>query len=210
MRQEGCVMSRVTMVALLALIGALPAAAQPAPDSRDQSIAAGAQWGLPYSGRGEPPGVEGSWRRWFSPRIGVGADFRWLSRNTSSGFGSATGEDAERVVVQSAPGRDDRRISSYGLCVCVLGRGSVGRLSLIVGAGPGLSTDRTAYTRRINDRHEAGTSTLTSIGVHTLAEIDVRATSRLSVFAGLRIDLRDLRSPESASGYPALGLRFAF
>ena len=210
MRQEGCVISRMTMIALLVLIGAPPAAAQPAPDSHDQSVAAGAQWGLPHSGRGEPPGVEGSWRRWFSPRIGVGADFRWFARNTSSEFGSPTGEDAERVVVQSAPGRDDRRISSFGLGICVLGKGSIGRLSLIVGAGPGLSTGRTTYTRRINDRHEAGTSTLTSIGVHTLAEIDVRATSRLSVFAGLRIDLRDLRFPESASGYPAAGLRFAF
>ena len=204
-------MSRVTMVALLALIGAPPAAAQPAPEvSHDQSIAAGAQWGLPYSGLGEPPGVEGSWRRWFSPRFGVEADFRWFGRHTTSEFNSLAQEDPDRVVIQSARGRDDRRISSYGLAVCVLGKGSIGRLSLIVGAGPGLSTDRTTYTRRISDRLEAGTSTITSIGVHTLAEIDVRATSRLSAFAGLRIDLRDLRFPESASGYPAVGVRFAF
>jgi len=99
----------------------------------------------------------------------------------------------------------------------LLGEGGHDRLdggneddSLIGGAGPGFFVDRTIYQVRINDLQDEGRSTQRSIGVHTLAEIEFRATSRVSVFTGLRTELRNLRFPGSISGYPTAGARFAF
>jgi hypothetical protein len=46
--------------------------------------------------------------------------------------------------------------------------------------------------------------------VHILGELEVRVTRRLSGFAGLRIEQRDVRFLESTAGYPTAGVRFAF
>jgi hypothetical protein len=202
---------RETTLMFAALVMATPAAAQPAAESaHNQSIGGGAQWALPFSGRGAMPGAQASWRRWFSPHVGIGAEVRGWRRNTTVEFDTSAQEGPGGVISAPVRGREDRRISSYGVGLGVFAQGSIGRLSLIGGAGPGFFVDRTIHQRRINDLYDAGESTLRSIGVSTLAEIEFRATSRLAVFTGLRIELRDLRVPESSSGYPTAGLRFAF
>ena len=204
-------MPRLTPFVLLAVIGTTPAAAQPARDAaHDQSVGAGAQWALPFTGRGDRPGVQASWRRWFSPRVGVGTDFRWWSRNTTEEFNSPAEERAGGVVIPAVQRRVDRRISSYGFGVGVLAKGSTGRLSFIGGAGPGFFVDSRTSETRANGTSDSGRSTLRSFGLHMLVEVDVRVTGRLSAFAGVRSELRDVRDLESSSGYPTAGVRFAF
>ena len=202
-------MLRVTVLLLLALILTTPAAAQPAPTAvHAQSLGAAAHWALPYSGRGDKPGIQVTWRRWFSPRLGVGTDVRRWAKSTTIEFAAQPEEG--RDVIAPARRRDDRRVSSSALSLGVLTRTSIGRLSLIGGAGPGFFVERSSHETRVDGVHDAARSTQRSIGVHALAEVDVRAASRLFVFAGLRIELRDVRFPESSSGYPTAGLRFAF
>ena len=106
--------------------------------------------------------------------------------------------------------RVDQQISSYGFGVGVLAKGSTGRLSFIGGAGPGFFVDSTMSETRANGMHDSGRSTLRSFGLHMLVEVDVRVTRRLSAFASLRSELRDVRDPESSFGYPTAGVRFAF
>ena len=202
---------RLMASVLLVLMVTTAAAAQPAAEEvHNQSIGGGAQWALPSSGRGDAPGVQVSWRRWFTPYLGVGTDFRVWRESTIEEIDFPAQTAPGGIAVGSQEGRDARRISSYGLGVGVLARGSIGRLSLVGGAGPGLYVDRTAHDTRINESRSAGSTTLSSIGLFMLAEVEVRATSRLSVFAGLRGELRDVRVAESSSGYPTAGVRFAF
>jgi hypothetical protein len=60
---------------------------------------------------------------------------------------------------------------------------------------------------RFEDRSE---STSRSVGVLGVMEVEVRATPSVSVFAALRIELRDARDSESAFGSPGAGVRFGF
>ena len=204
-------MLRVTSLMLLAVIVASPAAAQPAGNAaHDQSVGAGAQWALPYSGGNDNPGVQASWRRWFSPHLGMETAFRWWSQNTTMAFDSPARENAAGVMIPSVQRQVEQRISSYGLGVGVLATGSLGRVSFIAGAGPGFFVDRTTRETRTNGMHDSGSNALRSFGVHMLMEVDVRVTSRLSAFAGLRSEMRDVREPAGSSGYPTAGVRFAF
>ena len=204
-------MPRVTPLMLLAVIVATSADAQPAGEARhDQSIGAAAQWALPFSGRGAEPGVEASWRRWFSSHLGVGADFRWGIENATIEYNSPAQVSIEGVRIPAQQGRDDRRIASYGLGASIFAKGSAGRLSLIAGAGPGLFLDRTMHETLINGMHHSRSATQRSFGLHLLLEVDVRASDRLSAFIGLRSELADLRDLESSFGYPTAGVRFAF
>ena len=41
-------------------------------------------------------------------------------------------------------------------------------------------------------------------------EVEVRATTRVAAFAGLRIELREVRHLESNSGDPTAGVRVVF
>ena len=200
---------RVVALIVVALFVTTPASAQPAPNvAHNQSIAGGVQWALPYSGHGELPGGLASWRYLFSPRVGIGTEFRWFGRHTTSELISSSARDPRGDAIAHAI--DDRWINSYGVAIDVLAQDSIGRLSLVGGIGPGFFVERTRYARRINDTHQSGSSTISSIGLHAFVELGVRATSRLSVFAGLRIEVRDFGAVDSSSGYPAAGLRFAF
>jgi hypothetical protein len=200
----------VMMAGLLSMISALPGAAQPAQVAPlSQSIGGGLQWALPYVQTARP-GVQLSWRRWGSHSLGIGAELRWWGRQTTSEFNFPAQRGPEGVAVPASHGEEERRVSSYGLGVNVVGRSTIGRLSFVAGLGPGFFADRTSYDRRIDGRQLEGGSTVRSIGLHSLAEMNVQATSRMSVFAGVRIEVRDLRDSESLSGYPAAGLRCAF
>ena len=204
-------MLRLMASVLLVLMVTNAAAAQPgADDVHNQSIGGGAQWALPSAGRGDAPGVQVSWRRWFSPYLGIGTDFRVRRASTVTEIDFPAQTAPGGIAVGSQQGRDARRISSYCLGAGLLARGSLGRLSLIGGAGPGFFVDRRAHDTRINDSRSSGSEAMSSIGLFMLAEVEVRATSRLSVFAGLRGELRDVRVSESSSGYPTAGIRFAF
>ena len=203
-------MSRLLPPIVLVVLVAAPAAAQSAAHERSHSIGGGAQWAPPYSGRGEAPGVQASWRRWFSPHWGIGTDVRWGRKTTTREIDSAAQEGPGGIQIGAQQGREDRRLSSQGLAVGLLARASAGRASFIAGAGPGLFVDRMAHDTHINEWHDAGESTFRSVGVQGLMEVDVRATARLSVFVGVRMEWRDLRDAEGSFAYPTAGLRFAF
>jgi len=204
-------MPRVTTALILAVVVSTPAIAQPRPDeARDQSVSAGAQWALPYAARDAPPGVQVSWRRWWSPYVGIGADVRWWRHSTSTEINFPSQQGPEGIVIRAQQGRDNRRISSYGFGVGLLSRVSSGRVSCIGGIGPGLFVDRTVHDIHINGSRDGGSITLRSLGVQMLGEVEVRATRRISAFAGVRLELRDVRFVESGSGYPAAGVRVAF
>ena len=145
----------------------------------------------------------------MSPYLGIGTDARWWRRHSVTEFNSPA-QDGPSGVIPAFQGRDERKIVSLGFGVAALARGSIGRLSLVGGVGPGFYIDRTAHESRINDRHQARTDTQCSLGVQGLAELEVRVTGRVSGFAGLRIELRDVRYPDSTTGYPTAGVRFAF
>lgn len=203
-------MLRVMTSMLLVAIVASPASAQPnAEPAHNQSISGAAQWALPYPGRDVAPGVQVSWRRWWSPYLGIGTDVRWWQSHNRTEFNSPA-QQGPGGAIPSLQGWDDRRVSSFGLGVGILVKGSTGRLSLIGGVGPGLFVDRTSYESRFNERHEARHGTKRSVGVHVLGEVEVRVTHRLSGFAGLRIEQRDVRFVDSTAGYPTAGVRFAF
>jgi hypothetical protein len=202
---------RVAALIVVALFVTTTASAQPAPNvAHNQSIAGGVQWALPYSGHGEPPGGLASWRYLFSPRVGIGTEFRWFTRHSTSELPMPSAPDPRGSTIALVHAIDDRWINSYGVGIDVLAQDSIGRLSLVGGIGPGFFVERTRYARRIDDTHQSGSSTISSIGLHAFVELDVRATSRLSVFAGLRIEVRDLGTFDSSFGYPAAGVRFAF
>ena len=203
-------MSRLTIVLLLALFAATPVAAQSPAEPRSQSIGAAAHWALPHPGGAVKPGVQVSWRRWRSARVGIGADVRWWRRNITEEIDSPAQQGPEGVQIPSMQGRSDERISSYSAGIALLGRTTAGRVSLVAGAGPGFFVENRSHDTRINGSQDTGSTALRSFGVHGLTEIEVRATRRLSVFAGLRLELRDVRSMESNSGYPTAGVRFAF
>ena len=200
-------MLRLSTAMLLVVISSLPAAAQSAPDG--QSIGAGAQW-APHSGRGEAPGLQVAWRRWFTPYLGVGTEFRWFQRSTTTEIDFPEQTAPGGVVVTAQQGAEQQKVTSYGLGSALLARASIGRLTLIGGAGPGFFVDRTIHDTRINASRNAGRTTFSSLGVHMVMEMEMRATNRLSAFAGLRMELRDVRDSESSFGYPTAGVRFAF
>ena len=202
---------RLMTAMFLLTIPAVPAGAQPVPQElHNQSIGGGAQWALPHSGRGEAPGVQLSWRRWFTPYLGVGTEVRWFQRNTTTEIDFPTQTAPGGIVVQAQHGLEQQQISSYGFAGGLVARASMGRLTFIGGAGPGFFVDRTSHDTRINDGRNTGTITVSSLGGQMLLELEVRATSRVSAFAGLRMEIRDVRSMESSSGYPTAGVRFAF
>ena len=202
-------MLRLLTAMLLVVICSLPATAQSAPDASSQSIGAGAQW-APHSGRGEAPGLQVAWRKWFTPYLGVGTEFRWFQRSTRTDIDFPGQPAPGGVVVPPQQGIEQQTVTSYGLGSALLARTSIGRLTLIGGAGPGFFVDRIVHDTRINDARNAGTTTFSSLGLHMVMEMEVRATARVSAFAGLRMELRDVRDAESSFGYPPAGVRFAF
>ena len=196
---------------LLATMTAVPAAAQPAtPLSPNQSIDAGLQWALLSSARGGKPGLQVAWRRWMSPRAGFGADVRVRRTTRTSVFDSPAQTGPGDIRVPAMEGHEERRISSYGLGGGILARTVTGRISLIGGAGPGLYVDRSAHDTTLNASRHAGRTTIRSIGLFGLMEMEVRATRHLAAYAGLRVELRNVRDAESAFGYPTVGVRVAF
>ena len=183
----------------LALALASPAAAQSSDPARTHAIGAGAQWGAPTASARLTPGVQLSWQRWLGPHLGVGAHVRWKTLETSRIA------DTERLDT-----RDDETRSSYGFGAEVLGRLPAGRLSLIVGIGPGVFVERQAYESLVNGTRHTGSDSFRTIGLQGLIEIDVRVADHLSAFAGLHVEWREFRSAESSMGYPAAGLRVVF
>ena len=203
---------RVTAILLaLATTRPTPAAAQSRPDPElDQSISAGPQWALPYTRADAAPGIQAAWRRWFSPHFGIGTDFRWWRNTKTTEINSPAQTGPGGIPISAQLGREDRQTSSYGFGMGVLMKASAGRLSVIAGAGPGFFVDRTTHDTRINDMRNAGEITQHHLGIHMLAEVEVRASRRLSLFAGLRVEQRDVRALDTQTGYPTAGVRFAF
>jgi hypothetical protein len=185
---------------VLVFLAAVPAAAQSAPDpARNQSIGGGLQWGGPYTSARMSPGVGVSWRRWFGRNVGVGADVRW--------------KQLQRTDEGGPPGVDwvdEVTHTSYAFGGGLIGRATAGRVSVVGGAGPGMFVERRAHDTRIDGVLRPSTETYRTIGIQGLVEIDLRMTDRLSAFAGLHLEWRDLRSSESSSGYPSAGVRLLF
>ena len=198
-------------VLLIAFVFANPAGAQtPAADELNQSIDAGLQWANLISASDATPGMQVAWRRWFSPRLGIATDVRWGQTRTIRNLNSPVQAGPGGVVVPAMQGYEDRRIASYGFGGGILGRTTIGRLSLVAGAGPGLFVDRSKNQARLNAAEHAGTTTVRSFGLFVLMEMEVRATRHVSGYAGVRAELRDVRVPDSSFGYPTAGVRIAF
>ena len=203
-------MPRVTIAVLFALAVTTPGAAQSPPEApRHHSIGAAAHWALPYPGHARP-GVQVTWRHWRSPTLGVGADVRWWRTTDITDLDAPAQQGPAGIQIPAMQGRVDERIASYAAGVGILGRVPAGRLSLIAGAGPGFFVDQRSHDSRINASHNVGSVTRRSLGVQALLEVEVRATRRVTAFAGLRIELREVQHQESSSGYPTAGVRVAF
>jgi hypothetical protein len=145
------------------------------------------------------PGVDASWRRWFGPYLGLGAGLRWKQVKSTDDAGPPGVEWVDHLTH-----------TSYAAGVGLLGRMTAGRVSLVGGTGPGLFVERRAHDTRVNGVLQPSTETYRSVGLQGLIEFDVRVTRRLSAYAGLHLEWRDLRSSESSSGYPSAGLRLVF
>ena len=76
-------MRRETTLMFVALVIAAPAIAQPAAEGAHNQLGGGAQWALPYSGRGTCRAFRASGVRWVLASWGIGADVRWWRRNTT-------------------------------------------------------------------------------------------------------------------------------
>ena len=203
--------TRAGALLVLALLPANPVAAQPpAEPEHRQSLGAGVQWALPNAGRTVTPGLQVSWRRWLSPRVGVGADVRFgvLDTTRAIDFPESTGPGG--IIVRSQQGRERVKVASHGYGFGIFARSRPGRVTVTAGVGPGLFLDRRTHDTRINDWFSDGTEILGSLGAQGTVEIEVHATRRVSVFAGLRMEWRDVRDGERSSGYPAIGARVAF
>jgi hypothetical protein len=206
-------MLRTAALIFFAVAVARPAAAQPAPaPEAGDSIGIGAHWAAPHPGGGEMPGLQASWRHWTSASLGIGADVRWWGRTTTRLFEVPARDGPNGSAVPARQGSEDESIRSAGVGVGLLGRMWMGPVSLIAGGGPGFFVDRSSHETRISETREPDTGTIEqrSVGLHGLLEMDVRATRRLSLFAGLRLELRDLRVAESNSGYLTGGVRLGF
>lgn len=191
---------RLLVLPAVLVLAAGSAAAQRVRDpARSQSVGGGLQWGTPQPSARMSPGVDASWRRWFGPYLGLGADVRW--------------KQVRRIDEAGQPGVewvDEVSHTSYAAGLGLLGRVTAGRVSLVGGTGPGVFVERRAHDTRVNGVRQPSTETYRSVGVQGLVEVDVRVTRRLSAYAGLHLEWRDLRSSESSSGYPAAGLRLVF
>jgi len=202
-------MGRVTVFLALLMMAYAPVAAQSRSDpEHTQSIGAGLLW--TSTGQAGTPGIDATWRRWFSPRVGIGADLRWGTSTKTIEIDSPEQPGPGGLTIRAQRGVEHLRTTSRAYGVGILARGLLGRVSLVGGVGPALFVDRSAHETRINDFQDAGESTWRTVGVLGVAEVEVRATRRMSVFAGLRIELRDARDSESLFGHPVAGVRLAF
>jgi outer membrane protein with beta-barrel domain len=184
---------------LLAAAIAAPAAAQtgPAPE-RLHSIGVGVHTAAPYRA-GDAPGIQGSWVRWVKPRVGIEAEMRWW-----------TGRRITDSIGPTLRLHDEEKQTSYAVGVSVVARAGAGRLSVLGGIGPGFFADRWNNVTTANGETRSTGSSYSTVGVQGLMEMDVRLTNRASLFAGLRIELRDPGDAESLFGCPTVGVRFAF
>ena len=205
-------------VTAIGLLIAAPAAAQSRSGTGlGMSVDVGPQWAFPAD---DPElkgatGLRASWRRWFGPHLGISADLGWWRKRVDSTFRSP-GSDVPGGTVPSIEGAARHSLSAYALGLGVLGRIPAGRAAVILGGGPGWFHDRGAYESRVSydlgarEEQYSGHAGRNSFGVHMLAELEVRATGHMSVFGGMRSEVRDVRYWESGIVYPSAGIRFAF
>ena len=113
-------MPRLTIAVLLALTVTTPGAAQ-SPEAARHQIGAAAHWALPYPGQHSRPGVQLTWRRWRSPNLGVGTDFRWWRQTATTDVDSPAQQGPEGIGIPAMQGRVDERIASYSAGVALLG-----------------------------------------------------------------------------------------
>ena len=192
-------MYRTTLIATLALLFSVPAFAQTTQDFPKHSIGGGARWSFPASSPSleGTPGFEASYRGWFSPFVGVevfGGNWR-----------HDTGIDALGTIRTFT-----EKQSRYSFGANVIGRLPVGRVSFLLGGGPGYFMDVETNRVLLGGELREKTSTRGGFGAQTMMEVDVRMTPALSAFAGFRGEVRDLSNLESSVAYPTAGVRFSF
>ena len=187
-------------IVAIAVLVAGPAFAQTPQDAPKQSIGGGARWAYPAS----TPLAEGtlgldvSWRGWFNRHAGLEVSVgNWRTTNTID-----TREPFRTFTEQ---------VSSYSFGASVVGRIPVGRVSFLVGGGPGYFMDVETNRVWVRDEFRSLTNTRGGFGAQIVAEVEVRATGNISVFAGVRNELRDItHGSESAITNPTAGIRFSF
>lgn len=201
------------LTAAVALALAAPAAAQaPQQPSLGHSIAGGAQWAFPVSDvdlKGSA-GVNASWRYFTGPHLGIEGTFGWWQKNEKGQYHSDGFTTPDGAVYGAMNATYEQRLSTYGLGFNVLGRIPIGRAAIVMGGGPGYFIEHGDANANVNGTAYANSDTGNHFGVQGLAEVEVRATGRLSVFGGLRLELRDVRYADSGFAYPIVGLRLGF
>lgn len=183
------------LVVVLCVLAAVPAHAQEKPR---QSVAAGMRWAYPvsYPVREGTPGVDVSYRGWLTRYAALEANLgRWT-------FGTTFSRDPIRTFTEEVTG--------YSFGASVIGQVPVGRASFLVGGGPGYFWDVETNRVLIGNEFHSHTATRGAFGAQAVLEVDIRVTERLSVFAGVRGELRDITYTDSAVAYPTAGVRFAF
>jgi hypothetical protein len=161
------------------------------------------------------PGIKASWRAWFGPHVGIETGFGWWRRTITREFSSPGYQWPGGPTIPANHGTDKFGVTAYALGVGVLGRIPIGRAAVILGGGPGWFYERSksdtlvSYETGTTNRYSGGASG-THFGVQTVMELEVRTTRRVSVFGGLRSEIRDARYLESMIAYPTAGIRVSF
>ena len=193
----------LVLCALVSLALAVPAAAQPAPAGGAQSVSIGGQWAYPTTSGTEldgSPGLKGSWRGWITPHFGVEAQVGWWTKGMSEEYR----DSAYQVSVHG-------RMHAWNIGANILGAIPVGRATTIVlGGGPGMFHENAGGTVTVNGASQTSSAGQNHFGLQSVMEVDVRASSHVSIFGGMHAELRDVRESDSGVLYPVAGVRFAF
>ena len=192
------------LAAVFALALAAPAAAQTQGPRFMQSIGGGAQWAYPMTGDtglDGTPGLTGSWRGWFTPHLGLEAEVGWWTKGQNFEY-HEPGFDASASA----------RMHAWSAGANVLGGIPIGRATIVLGGGPAWYHENGSFEAIYNGERQADSLAANHFGLHSLAELEVHASSRLAIYGAVHAEWRDVKEGIVDSGvvYPTVGLRVRF
>jgi hypothetical protein len=105
------------------------------------------------------------------------------------------------------------RLNAYNIGANLLGAVPFGsRAALVLGGGGGLYHEGGTAEAIVNGERSSFSNGRNHFGLQSLAELDVRASDRMSIFGGLHAEWRDVREGimDASVIYPVAGVRFMF
>ncbi len=186
---------RATMASgiLLLVLSTAPSAQSLQPPVRAQ-VGGGAQWAYPYESSNylaATPGFNASFRQWMGPHLGMELECGWWHRSSAPVGASYT-----------------KQFTGYNAGVNVLARIPIGRAAIVAGGGPGLFADR--YRTNSLVSQQVWNSNSTTLGLQSLASLEVRLAGRTTAFGGVRTEVRQLGEVTEFVAYPTAGVRVNF